>query len=268
MLEQYSSGYLIFHALLTVPIILILTYLQSDLGSVRNKRRWKSFIILILIAYAYTIPWDNFMISLEIWWYGDIVWNRIWHAPIGEYLFFGIQTIIAGLYLYYIDFDPEPEKSDLGLFNRIAGFTVFMIVAAVALGIALYGDSSWFYSMSIVAWTAPVIAIQWLVGGNYIVRQWKVITTSIIPPTLYLWLIDGYAISYGLWTINPDTSLGVSIGALPVEEMIFFLSANIMTVFGMVLYEWVLEVWKRGDGVFIQTDNNKVFRMYYLFEDD
>lgn len=268
MIDQFGFGYLLFHVLLTVPIILILTYLQSDLGVVRNRRRWLNFVILILIAYVYTIPWDNFMISLDIWWYGDVVWNRIWHAPVGEYLFFGIQTIIAGLYLYYIGFDPKPEQSDLQLSNRIIGFSLIMITAIICLVTALYGPINLRYATSILAWTLPVLAIQWLVGGNYILRKWKLVLTATTPPTVYLWLIDGYAIATGMWTINPETSLGISVGALPVEEMIFFLSANLMTVFGMILYEWVLEVWKQGDGVFIQNENDEVCRLYYLFENE
>lgn len=267
MIEQFEFGYLLFHILLTVPIILILSYLQTDLGVIRNRRRWINFALLVVIAYVYTIPWDNFMISLNIWWYGDIVWGKIWHAPVGEYLFFGIQTIIAGLYLYYVGFDPKPKESDLGLFNRVTGFFLLIISAIGCLIIAFRGPIDLRYATSILAWTLPVIAIQWLVGGNYIIRKWKLIVTVTVPTTVYLWFIDGYAIATGLWTINPETSMGISVGALPVEEMLFFLSANIMTIFGMILFEWVLEVWKQGNGVFVQNGNDEVCRMYYLFED-
>lgn len=266
MISDVSFGYLMFHAVLTVPVILIMTYLQSDLGETRNKRRWKSFVILVAIAYVYTIPWDNLMIEFDTWWYGDVVWKKIWNAPIGEYLFFGIQTIIMGLYLYMVDFDPRPRDSDLRIKPRLVGATICMAVSVVCLYFVFFGGERFFYASSVIAWTGPVIAIQWMVGGSYILRNWKKLTLSLIPPTLYMWIIDAYAITAGLWTISGDKTVGIYVGSLPVEEMIFFLSANIMTVFGMVLYEWVLEVWSRGNGVFIQTNDDQVCRLYHIFE--
>jgi lycopene cyclase domain-containing protein len=261
-----SNGYLIFHAVFTVPLILVLAYLQQDLGEKRNRRRIQNIVILVLIAYVYTIPWDNFMISVETWWYGDIVWNTIIYAPVGEYLFFGIQTIIAGLYLYYLDFNPIPKETDLRLKIRIGGFLLIMLPFIFTFYLTIFGPNYLFYGSSIIAWTSPVIAIQWLVGGSYIIREWRKILYSIVPPTIYMWFIDGLAIYSGLWTISSQKTVGVSVGPLPVEEMLFFLSANIMTVFGMVLYEWVLEVWSNGDGVFIQKDGDDIFRLYYFFE--
>jgi len=140
-----------------------------------------------------------------------------------------------------------------------------MIISAVCLYTLLFGSERFFYASSIIAWTGPVIALQWLVGGTYIMRNRRDLTLSLIPPTIYLWTIDSYAISVGLWTIASEKTVGIYIGPLPIEEMMFFLFANVMTVFGIVLYEWVLEVWKRGDGIFIETDN-KVCRLYQFFE--
>ena len=49
------------------------------------------------------------------------------------------------------------------------------------------------------------------------------------------------AIGLGVWTIAPETSTGLFVLGLPVEEMLFFLSAGVMTVTGLVLFEWVLD---------------------------
>lgn len=266
MFSNVSFGYLLFHLIFTVPIIIILTYMQPNLGTTGNKRRRQSFYILLLIAYIYTIPWDNLMIAFDTWWYGDVVTLKIWEAPLGEYLFFGIQTIIMGLYLYIVGFNPDPVDSDLDLRTRIIGATILMTVSIGFLFLLLFGDQRFFYLSSLIAWSGPVIALQWLVGGSYILRNWKSLSKILIPPTVYLWVIDAFAIGIGLWTISPDMTVGLYLGPLPIEEMLFFLSANIMTVFGMVLYEWVLIVWKSGDGIFIQTDDDKVCRFYHLFD--
>lgn len=257
MFTDVSFGYVLFHIVLTIPVIFVLGYLQPNLKPIRQKRRRNNFYILILIAYIYTTPWDNLMIVFDTWYYGDVVMLRIWEAPLGEYLFFGIQTIIMGLYLYFVGFDPKPIKTDLRLFPRIIGSFIFFMISLFFFFVLLFGDQSLFYASSLITWTSPVIALQWLVGGTYILRKWKKLLITLIPPTVYLWIIDAYAISTGLWTISQDLTIGLYIGSMPIEEMLFFLSANVMTVFGMVLYEWVLEVWKSGDGIFIKSTNKK-----------
>ena len=67
--------------------------------------------------------------------------------------------------------------------------------------------------------------------------------------TLYLSLADSFAIQSGVWTIDPEQSLGVLLGGvLPVEEFVFFLLTNIMVGFGFVLI-WSPESHARLAGI-------------------
>ncbi|MCZ7668150.1 MAG: lycopene cyclase domain-containing protein [Chloroflexi bacterium] len=63
----------------------------------------------------------------------------------------------------------------------------------------------------------------------------RLLLLTIVPTTLYLAFADSLAINWGTWTIDPQQSLNLFIGNLPVEEFIFFLLTNTLLVFGMTL---------------------------------
>jgi hypothetical protein len=60
-------------------------------------------------------------------------------------------------------------------------------------------------------------------------------------PAVYFWIVDRIAIGMGTWYLSSELTTGVAVLGLPIEEMLFFTSANLMTVNGLVLFEWVLD---------------------------
>jgi lycopene cyclase domain-containing protein len=92
------------------------------------------------------------------------------------------------------------------------------------------------YMGLILAWAAPVVALQWLFMGPAIWRLRKAVFPAILVPTLYLWVADWYAISQGIWYISERFTFGVNPFGLPVEEATFFLITNVLVVFGSVLF--------------------------------
>jgi lycopene cyclase domain-containing protein len=84
-------------------------------------------------------------------------------------------------------------------------------------------------------WALPVIALQWIIGHRTLRTHLRLVLTAVLLPTLYLSMADALAIRVGIWTLNPELTLGLSIGALPLEEAVFFLLTNTMVVQGLVL---------------------------------
>jgi hypothetical protein len=66
-----------------------------------------------------------------------------------------------------------------------------------------------------------------------------IVTTTV--PSLYFWTADRIAIGMGTWYLSDRFTTGIAVLGLPVEEMLFFASANLMTINGLVLFEWVLD---------------------------
>src|SRR5690606_39640960 len=96
------------------------------------------------------------------------------YVPIEEYLFFLLQTLLTGLILLALSRRmPPPTATPLtgaaAWAARIVGATVFLVLAAV--GFLLLRSESGLYLGLILAWAAPVAAVQWAAGGAELVRH-------------------------------------------------------------------------------------------------
>ena len=57
--------------------------------------------LLLVIVYASASPWDNAAVAHGLWDFAPerILGVRLWHLPVEEYLFFGLQTLLTGLWV-------------------------------------------------------------------------------------------------------------------------------------------------------------------------
>jgi lycopene cyclase domain-containing protein len=86
-----------------------------------------------------------------------------------------------------------------------------------------------------LVWAAPVLAIQWLAGPRSLWASRRLLLPAIGAATLYLSLADAFAIANGIWSLSPQRTVGVAVGPLPLEEVLFFLLTNAMVIQSMVL---------------------------------
>jgi len=235
--------YLGVHALFVLPAILVVAAARRRLPPARARVARVGLVAMTSVAVAYTTPWDNYLIDQGVWWYGEgRVVARILSAPVEEYLFFVLQSLLTGLWLYTLEFEPRFEPGDLARRPRVVGAAVHLAAAAAGAGLLLV---PWgYYLGAILVWACPLLALQWAVGGAYLRRSWRTWGVAVAVPTLYLWVVDRVAIGLGVWTISPDHTTGLSLLGLPVEEAVFFLVTNLLLVYGLVLFEWVVDRWR------------------------
>jgi lycopene cyclase domain-containing protein len=99
------------------------------------------------------------------------------------------------------------------------------------------------YMGAILAWAAPVLALQWAVGWPYLWARRRLVGVAIAAPTLYLSVADRIAIENGIWTLSSQYTTGIGVAGLPVEEGAFFFLTTVFVVQGLVLYPWVIDRW-------------------------
>lgn len=232
--------YLEFHLAFTLPPLALLgfiTWRAARRGKV-TRTMLVALLLHVLLALVYTTPWDNYLVARGVWGYGEdrVLFTLGW-VPFEEYLFFVIQTLISGFWLLLLHRTLKREEIVLGAAAsvrwRVVGALLWLGLAASGV-LALETEGGTYYGL-IAAWAAPILALQWGIGGDLLVSRWRVLLPGFVVPTLYLWLADRLALGAGIWWISPELSSGLHVFGLPVEEALFFLLTNLLVVFGMLL---------------------------------
>ncbi|HEY1907575.1 MAG TPA: lycopene cyclase domain-containing protein [Myxococcaceae bacterium] len=96
------------------------------------------------------------------------------------------------------------------------------------------------YLVHLLAWGLPVLGVQLgVLAWRYRDRTPSVLR-AVLPPALVMsaWLVatDHLAIRAGVWEFGEGKHLGIYLGAVPLEEALFFLMTNLLVVLGLALF--------------------------------
>lgn len=194
--------------------------------------------LLVAIALSYTFTWDKWLISMGVWHYGtDVVITRVRSVPLGELGFIVAQTLLTSFVLYTVVDDVETGRPGT-VTPRAAGLLAIATVELLGFALTVHGQS--YYLGHTLLWSLPIVGFLWFLGGDVLWRDRRELGLATLGPVLYLFAVDRLALHLGLWTISSKYVTGVGFVGLPVEEMTFFLVANVQVVFGLFLYRWLL----------------------------
>jgi lycopene beta-cyclase len=234
--------YFQFHLVFTLPVIGFFLWLLRGLSPSERKHLWQGIGFVIVLALLYTSPWDNYLVYKGIWTYPpDRVLATIGFVPVEEYAFFVLMSVLTGLFTYWLmlqmDKSQAPSRAKL---PRIAG-TLICFIVGIAGSFLFSNDHSLYLALTLV-WAAPVIALHWGYGGDWLWSRRLIWFLAISLPTLYLSAADLFAIRNGIWSISPVYTTGLTILGLPLEEGIFFMIANILVVQGTMTFWYTFQI--------------------------
>ena len=235
-------SYFQFHLVFLAPPLLLFTLLTLRRGTApvagslqtSNRRAWAAFWLMPLIALLYTTPWDNYLVWRGVWGYPpERVLGYLGYVPYEEYLFFVLQCLLGGLWLYWLlrrsGRLPVPQP-------RWRWLPAVLWLLVTTVGVTLLFTQHGLYLGLILTWAAPILGVQWAVGGDLLAALTPTRFVAITPLALYLSAADRLAINQGIWQIFPRFSTGFMVWGLPIEEALFFLLTTVMVVDGLLLF--------------------------------
>ncbi len=238
-------------AFLAVPLdfLLILTLVEGrqrkpmpgliEKPGVSRPAVWTAIGLLVLLAIIYTTPWDNYLVAAHVWYYNPKLISGVLlgRVPLEEYIFFVLETLLTGLWWWFLARRMRlPEGLSPGNKVRILSTASLGMVWLASVAILALAWKPGIYLALILAWALPPILLQLAYGADLLWHQRRLVVLAILPLFLYLSAADSLAISSGTWAIDPAQSTGILLGALPLEEAVFFLLTVVLIVFGLTLF--------------------------------
>lgn len=230
---------------LCIPLLIMSLVTQRDQHAGRNTvltidpcAVCTAIGLHIILALVYTTPWDNYLVATGVWYYNPALVTGLtlgW-VPIEEYTFFIVQTALAGFWWWFLARRNLPLagfQPSMGL--RLASLIIPTVTWLVSVGFLLTGWRPATYFALECVWALIPIGIQLFFGADILWHHRRLVGLTILPLTIYLSLADALAIGSGTWTIALGQSFNLFIGALPVEELLFFLLTNTLIAFGITL---------------------------------
>jgi lycopene beta-cyclase len=227
--------YLQFHLVFILPPLLVLLLTSRESVRRLGPRALPAIGGVLVLALAYTTPWDSELIRRGVWGYGpERVMGTIGLIPIEEYMFFLLQPLVAGFWFYRLVPPGLADAPPPSAAFRWGGTLVFALLALAGVWFLQRREGT--YLGMILAWAAPVLAAQWALAAGRIAAAPRAYLLGIGVPTLYLWFADAIAIRLGIWHISETQTLGIHFGWLPLEEATFFLATTVLCVQGLLLF--------------------------------
>ncbi len=259
-------GFLIRFLIIPILIFLAVTYWDShknrQISGFRNGSAvWIAIAVHVVLAVLYTTPWDNYLVATGVWFYNpDLVTGIVLaYVPIEEYTFFIVETILAGLWWWFLArrlsspaSEFKPNKAFVYLSTCLLVFLWFLFAY-----LFFFGEAKWTYLSITLFWALPPLIVQLLFGADILWHYRKLVVWAILVPGTYLSLMDIVALHETTWSISASQTTGILFfGILPLEEVVFFFITNVMISFGITLllanvsqerFAWIksqLQVWK------------------------
>ena len=238
-------GFLLRFLFFPILIFLAIAYWDNKKNKQIQRFRggrvvWIGIAIHVLLAVIYTTPWDNYLVATGVWYYNPklVAGLVIGYVPIEEYIFFVVETILSGLWWWFLVRRLSPPshefKPNKTLVYASTCILVFLWILATFL---FFSDNQPLTYLSITfVWALPAILPQFLFGVDILWHHRKLVFWGIVIPGTYLSFMDILALKEATWSISPSQTTGILFfGILPLEEVVFFFITNVLIIFGMTL---------------------------------
>jgi len=192
----------------------------------RFDKQWKFLFPAMLLTMVIFIPWDMVKTYLEVWGFNPryLLGIYIGNLPLEEWLFF-IAIPYACLFTYH-SLNYLVKKDYLGKYSD----RITLVLAIVLLVIGLFNTGRLYTSVTFISTGVFLLFHRFVVKGDYMGRFYLMYLVTLIPFFIVNGLLTGSFIPDEVVFYDDTQNLGIRLGTIPVEDMVYGLLMLLMNV--------------------------------------
>ena len=205
-------GFLLRFVLIPILLLLAVTFWDEwrakDTPGFQQKLVWRVILAHVILALVYTTPWDNYLVASGVWSYNPALVTGIvfGYVPIEEYTFFIVETILSGLWWWFVARRIGRSSSRVAAYtctwrkcrcrdqleprfrpnHKLVYLSTFLLSTTWLFFTYqfFFGPDSWNYLGIIFFWALPAILPQLLFGADILWQTRKLVFWTVFPPYL------------------------------------------------------------------------------------
>ncbi|MFZ4546035.1 MAG: lycopene cyclase domain-containing protein [Bacteroidales bacterium] len=192
----------------------------------RFDKQWKFLIPAMLLTMLVFIPWDMLKTALAVWGFNPryLLGFYIGNLPIEEWLFF-IAIPYACLFTYH-SLNYLIKKDYIGKYAH----AISLILAIFLLCVGLLNFERLYTSVTFISTGSFLLFHRFVVKGAYMGRFYMMYLVTLIPFFIVNGLLTGSFIPEEVVFYDNAQNLGIRLGTIPVEDMVYGLLMLLMNV--------------------------------------
>ena len=192
----------------------------------RFDKQWKFLFPAMLLTMVVFIPWDMLKTYLSVWGFNPryLLGFYIGNLPVEEWMFF-IAIPYACLFTYH-SLNYLVKKDYLAKYaDRIT-----LVLAILLLVIGLLNTGRLYTTVTFISTGGFLLFQRFIVKGEYMGRFYVMYLVTLIPFFIVNGLLTGSFIPEEVVFYDDTQNLGIRLGTIPVEDMVYGLLMLLMNV--------------------------------------
>ena len=192
----------------------------------RFDKQWKFLFPAMLLTMVIFIPWDMLKTYLAVWGFNPryLLGFYIGNLPVEEWMFF-IAIPYACLFTYH-SLNYLVKKDYLAKYaDRIT-----LVLAILLLVIGLLNTGRLYTTVTFISTGGFLLFQRFIVKGEYMGRFYVMYLVTLIPFFIVNGLLTGSFIPEEVVFYDDTQNLGIRLGTIPVEDMVYGLLMLLMNV--------------------------------------
>jgi lycopene cyclase domain-containing protein len=195
-------------------------------------KQWKFLFPALVITMALFIPWDMIKTSLGVWGFNRRYISGVFigNLPVEEWLFF-IAIPYACLFTYH-SLNYLVAKDLLGRYAK----TLALLLGTGLLIIGIINTGRLYTSVTFISTGVFLLIHALIIRAGYLGRFFLMYFVTLLPFFIVNGLLTGSFIPEEVVYYDNAQNLGIRLGTIPVEDMVYGLFLLLLNV---TIYEYL-----------------------------